>query len=145
MFLVLQVGDETFAIEVEKAREVIRVPKLSWVPGAHESMKGVINFRGTIIAILDLALLLGLPAGDAGDRERIIILESAGSMVGLLVDAVNEVTAVPTAQLEATMQALDENQRSLVTSQVTIRERIVGILDIDQVVANARGLQPQSD
>lgn len=144
-FLVFNLADETFAIEVEKAREVIRVPKLSWIPGSHESVKGVINLRGSVIAVLDLAYLLGLPSSEELGRDcRVIIIDSAGMMVGMLVDSVNEVAAVAPSEMGHTMRTLDEQQRNIVVSQTTVKDKIVGVLDIDQVVADAKGQQPQN-
>lgn len=144
-FLVFELGDEAFAIAVEKAREVIRVPKMSWIPGSHESVKGIINLRGSIIAVLGLAYLLGLPQRDEENGEsRIIVIESDGTMVGMLVDSVNEVAAIAPVELEQTMRTLDERQRSIVMAQTTVKDKIVGVLDIDQVVAEARQLQPNS-
>lgn len=144
-FLVFRLASETFALPVEKAREVIRVPKLSWIPGSQETVKGVINLRGSVIAVLDLALLLGLSSSDEVDREsRIIIIDSEGMVVGMLVDSVDEVAAVDPEVLEKTMRTLDEKQRSIVISQTTVRDKIVGILDIDQVVADASAQQQTS-
>lgn len=143
-FLVFDLGDEAFAIAVEKAREVIRVPKMSWIPGANESVKGVINLRGNIIAVLRLAYLLGLPQQDEeiSAANRVIVIESDGALVGMLVDSVNEVAAVAPGELEQTMRTLNDKQRSIVMAQTTVRDKIVGILDIDQVVAEARQLHP---
>lgn len=142
-FLVFELGDETFAIAVDKAREVIRVPKMSWIPGAHETVKGIINLRGSIIAVLGLAYLLGLPQPDEEDGEnRIIVIESDGAMVGMLVDSVKEVASIAPGELEQTMRTLDDKQRNIVVAQTTVKDKIVGVLDIDQVVDEARKLQP---
>ncbi|RJQ45380.1 MAG: purine-binding chemotaxis protein CheW [Gaiellales bacterium] len=143
-YLVFRLAGETFAIEVEKAREVIRAQKLSWIPGSHETVRGVINLRGNIIAVLELALLLGLPAAEELDKDsRIIIVESEGMVVGMLVDSVDEVALVDPREISKTMRTLDSRQRNIVVSQTTVRDRIVGMLDIDQVVSDAREQQGQ--
>jgi purine-binding chemotaxis protein CheW len=141
-FLVCNVAEEMFAIDVSKVREVIRLPKMSWVPGAHESVLGVINLRGSIIAVLDLASLLGLRQDrDDGTNTRIIVIDSGNVTVGLQVDSVSEVIRLKQEELEQTMRTLDEGQRSVVVSQTTVKERIVGVLDIEQVVEGARDKQ----
>lgn len=143
-FLVFKVGTEMFALDVGSVREVIRVPGISWVPGAHDGVMGVINLRGSIIAVLNLAGLL-MPGADVdtGKDCRIVVIESGEVTVGLAVDSVSEVAAINPDELEATMRTLDESQRNVVVSQTTIRDRIVGILDIDQVVAGASEKQSQ--
>jgi purine-binding chemotaxis protein CheW len=144
-FLVFNVAAETFALEVASVREVLRMPKMSWVPGADASVQGVINLRGNIIAVLDLGILVGLDSGDGSDSEsRIIVIESGDVMVGLHVDSVSEVAELKPGSLEHTMRTLDESQRNVVVSQTTVKDRIVGVLDIDQVVEVAREKQSQS-
>lgn len=142
-FLVMGVAQETFAMNIERVREVIRVTRITWVPGAQSSVRGVINLRGNIIAVLDLAELIGLQPGNGeanGDR-RIIIVESGAVTVGLLVDSVSEVASISPAALEQTMPTLASGQQGLVVSQTTIRDRIAGVLDVDQVVEGALELQ----
>lgn len=61
-FVVLSIAGETFAIEIDKVREIIRVPQITWVPGAQSYVRGVINLRGRVVAVLDLAAMLGIAA-----------------------------------------------------------------------------------
>lgn len=139
-FLIMGIAGETFAMNIDKVREVIRVPKISWVPGAQNSVRGVINLRGSIIAVLELADLLHLQEGsdEMDDDFRIIIVESGTVTVGLMVDSVSEVAPISPEEIEQTMRTLDEEQRSAVVSQTTIRDRIVGILDIDHIIGEAK-------
>jgi purine-binding chemotaxis protein CheW len=139
-FLIMSIAGETFALNIDQVREVIRVPKISWVPGAQNSVRGVINLRGSIIAVLELADLLHLQgrSDEIDEDNRIIIVESGTVTVGLMVDSVSEVAAISPEEIEQTMRTLDEEQRSAVISQTTIRERIVGILDIDHIISVAK-------
>lgn len=140
-FVVLLLNGENFAVEIGKVREIIRVPKITWVPGAREPVSGVINLRGAIVAVVDMSRLISHSAASPDDDSRIIIAESAGLTVGLLVDAVTEVADIEPGNLEPAMRTLDEMQRNFIVVQTSLDDRLVGIIDIDYVIKHAREAQ----
>ncbi|MHB1389935.1 MAG: chemotaxis protein CheW [Thermoleophilia bacterium] len=143
-FVVFILSGENFAIDVGNVREIIRVPKITWVPGAHEPISGVINLRGAIVAIVDMSILTSHSSRTLDDESRIIIVESEGLAVGLLVDAVTVVADIKPDSLESTMRTLDETQRSFIISQTSVDEMLVGVIDIDRVIKFARDAQSEA-
>jgi len=137
-FVVLSIAGEKFAVEISKVREIIRVPHVTWVPGAPEYVRGVINLRGSIVAVLDLAGILGMPQAEQDSQTRIIIVESSGLTVGLFVDSVSRVADVSSSQLEPALQTLDENQRAIVFAQMNIDQNLIGILELDEILSRSR-------
>lgn len=86
---------EEYGIPVQRVREVIRVGDITRVPQAPEHVRGVTNLRGRILPVVELRSRLGLPAAEVTPRSRIVVTEAHGRILGLLVDAVLEVTRIP--------------------------------------------------
>src|SRR6266542_1046342 len=80
-------GGEQFAIDVRRLREVMVVGKPTAVPGAPSFVSGVANLRGEVLALLDIAAVLGLPACRVGPSSKALVLEPASSQVAILDDA----------------------------------------------------------
>lgn len=108
--LTFVLGDETFATSLRAIRAVIDYRSPTQVPTTSESVRGVIEFRGAAVPIVDLRCLLGRPAALVGDRTCFILVEVVGSQatapqtVGVMVDAVVAVIELdPTSARPASM------------------------------------------
>jgi purine-binding chemotaxis protein CheW len=84
-------ADQVYAVEVGKVQEVVRVPDIAPVVGAGADTVGVMNLRGQIVQVVSLRERLGLGPLPRSPNCRVVVLEEAGSVLGLLVDAVAEV------------------------------------------------------
>lgn len=140
-FVVLSIASETFAVEISKVREIIRVPHITWVPGTPDYVRGVINLRGSVVAVIDLSGMLGMGQADEDSQTRIIIVESSGVIVGVLVDNVSRVAEIAPSQLEPALRTLDENQKAFVIAQLNLDDTLIGILELDEILAQARAAQ----
>lgn len=136
-FVVLSIAGETFAVDISKVREIIRVTKVTWVPGAPDYVLGVINLRGSVVAVIDLAAMLGMQGADEDSQTRIIVVESSGVVLGMLVDSVSRVADILPSQLEPALRTLDENQRAFVVAQMNLDNTLIGILELDEILAQA--------
>jgi purine-binding chemotaxis protein CheW len=138
--LVLWLGDDPYAIPVERVREIVRLRPITPIPRAPAAVRGVLSLRGEIVQVIDLRRRLGLVAFDresdaAGDghseRRRIVVLNGEeGQMTGLLVDRVSEVLRLrddslrpPTARETSTVHALAPHG-----------DRFVSVFDVDRVL-----------
>lgn len=93
-------GRQSFAVEVLKVQEVLRLSTILPVRGTDSAMLGVMNLRGQIVPVLDLALKLGFPSLPPTEASRIIVLEENGETLGLQVASVADVTNVSDARIE---------------------------------------------
>src|SRR5690606_27788516 len=89
-----------FAVEVLKVQEVLRVALILPVRGAAEAMLGVMNLRGQIVPVMDLAIKLGFSPTEANEASRVIVLEENGETLGLLVAAVADVVNLSEGKME---------------------------------------------
>lgn len=91
-WVTFQLENETYGIDVMQIREVLRSQEISPVPGAPAYVLGIINLRGSVVAIIDTRTRFGLPRREEmDDASRILIMESGDLVVGFLVDSVSEV------------------------------------------------------
>jgi len=81
-------GGERFAIEIQRAREVVVVEELTTVPRAPAYLIGVANLRGLILPILDVRPLLGLASHPVGRGSRVLVVDPGSGPVGLAIDAI---------------------------------------------------------
>lgn len=97
-FLVFTIDGQDYAIEIHYIIEIIEMLPITAVPFLPGCMKGIINLRGSIIPLMDVRLRFGLMEQAYTERTCIIVLENEGVQLGLIVDAVQEVTNIPEDQ-----------------------------------------------
>ena len=97
----------------------------------------MVNLRGAVLPILDLALRLGLDPAEPTKQHVIIVVQAGSQMVGLLVDGVNDILVVTDAMIQATPAVASSVDLSYVTGLITIDDKMVSLLQLDQVVPAA--------
>ncbi len=98
--LSFRLGEEDFCVSIMAVREIRGWTPPTPLPHAAAHVRGVINLRGTVLPVIDLAVRLGLPplAGDA--RNVIIVVQSGAQLTGLLVEAVSDIIVLPRSSLQ---------------------------------------------
>ncbi len=109
------IGEVNYGVPVEQVREVRDMQTVTPVPGSPAFVEGVTNLRGQIITVMDLRKRLGLPDKSIAN-EKIIIIDLGKHAIGVVVDAVTEVS---------TIRGPDIEKNSEVTS--TLDESILGV------------------
>ena len=86
-YLLVKIGEMRYGFDISYVENVIRMKKITRVPGAQPYFKGVLNLRGEIIAVMSLRLKMGLPEDVYSENTRIVILNlKERGCIGLLVD-----------------------------------------------------------
>ena len=103
-FLTFRIGKEYFGIELEQTREILEYTGVTEVPLMPKFLSGVINLRGEMVPVIDLAVRLGRPAIKVQRRTCIIVVEihaqDQDHVLGLLADGVSEVVEIPNQEIE---------------------------------------------
>ncbi|MCW2607740.1 MAG: CheW protein [Frankiales bacterium] len=131
-------GAARLAVPMDVVGEVGRPPGLTRVPGLPAWVAGVANWRGRVLAVVDLLPLLG--GGDAlpgGRRGRLVVVTSDGVTVGLLVAAVDGTVLVDPDTVEPPLAHLAGSAGSLLAGQVTDEDGPFGLLDVAALFALA--------
>jgi chemotaxis signal transduction protein len=98
-FLMFGVAGRLCACDLEAVREIVPSRPATRLPGAPEWIRGLINLRGTLVTVVDLAVRFGSVSGIDG-MKSIIVVEAAGKSFGIGVDEVRNVQAVAEDALE---------------------------------------------
>jgi purine-binding chemotaxis protein CheW len=98
--VVFDLGSEVYGIEIGFIREIIRQVPITALPGADQSVLGLISLRGQILPVVSLRALFGMPIANPSPSARIVVAELDRGRVGLAVDAVRAVRLLPSDALE---------------------------------------------
>lgn len=99
-YLGFRLAEERFGLEIGRIREIIKVPLITRVPRTEALVLGILSLRGTIVPVIDLRLLLKLPARPQTRRSRVLVFDRDEELIGLLVDEVNHVVRLSEADIE---------------------------------------------
>ena len=89
--LVFKLGSEEYGVDILKVQEIRGYEKVTPIPRSPDYLKGVVNLRGTIVAVIDLRIRFGMPDPAYDSLTVVIVLRIAGRVVGAVVDAVSDV------------------------------------------------------
>src|SRR5947209_5465141 len=103
-----KIGKETFGVPIALVHEIVRVPEITAVPDAPDYIEGVINLRGKIVSIIDLRKRFGEKDIKSHKKNRILVAEVEGKMVGLVVDAASEVLRIGSGDVEDPPRVFEE-------------------------------------
>jgi purine-binding chemotaxis protein CheW len=137
-YLTFALASECYGINILKTREIIGVQDITRVPDSLQFMKGVINLRGQVIAVIDLRLRFGMEAKAYTEETCIIIVERQDLLTGLLVDHVNEVADFVPGDLEPPPQMGGTNEENFIQAMGKTKTNVVMLLNSDLILRNER-------
>lgn len=129
-----RVGRETFGVPISLVHEIVRVPEITAVPEAPDYVEGVINLRGKIISVLDLRKRFGEREITESKKNRILVVEVDGKMVGLIVDAASEVLKLPATEIDLPPNVFEEGELNYVTGVGKLRGRLIIMIDLTKIL-----------
>jgi purine-binding chemotaxis protein CheW len=139
-YLTFVIGGETFAIGILRIKEIIEFAGLTTVPMMPDCIRGVINLRGAVVPVLDLATRFGRKPSEATRRTCIVIVEVEShddkQDIGVIVDAVNEVLEIPGSEIEPPPSFGTRLRPDLIRGMGKVGGRFVIILDTNRVLAS---------
>jgi purine-binding chemotaxis protein CheW len=140
-YLTFRLQDEEYGIAILKVKEIIGMMEITPIPKMPGFIKGVINLRGKVIPIIDLRLKFGLDSASYDERTCIIVVEVPGHSgeiaLGLVVDAVNEVSNIKEGDVEDTPSFGVDLEAKFILGMAKSEGGVKILLDITKVVGKA--------
>ncbi len=140
--LAFQAGGERYALGLHAVQEITALGRVTPVPGAAPAIRGVMNLRGGVVAVVDVAARLGRPPAPASSRTALVVadarVEDAPTRVGLVVDAVDGILNLAPEDLLPPPARTLTAEPDLVVALARVEGRLVPVLDVDVLVAPAR-------
>lgn len=155
----MAVGPEAMAVPINDVREILEVGRLTALPRTPEFVRGVMNLRGAVVPVIDLAARLGQAPIQLSRRSCVVVVEagnpadcnpadgqgdaddeatdanSATMVVGLLVDAVYEVFDVATSSIEPVPALGTQIEASFLRGMTRAHGEVIGVLALERVLA----------
>lgn len=139
-YLTFTLGEEDFALEIDRVREVLDYTSITKVPRMPEFLRGVINLRGNVVPVVDLRLKLGMSAISRTVDTCIVIVDIMidGELIqmGALADSVKEVIDLGPEQISPPPRLGTKLDSRFIKGMGTQDERFLIILDIDRVLSS---------
>ena len=128
------VGDHEYSVDIMSVREIRGWTRTTSLPHSPHFVRGVINLRGTVLPVVDLALRLGLEANEPHERNVVVVVDLDGRTLGLRVDAVSDILSIPASAMQAPPEISADSAESFLRALTIVDERMVRILDLESVM-----------
>lgn len=132
--LTFRIADQEYSLDIMSVREIRGWTRTTPLPHAPRFMKGVINLRGTVLPVMDLAQRLGLEPREQNERNVIIVVNHDDTTTGLLVDAVSDIIALTADDLQPPPEMNTNTAPGVVSALTLIDERMIRVLDLAATV-----------
>lgn len=136
-FLTFKLGEEVFAVEVGKVREILDVVTITKVPQTPDYMRGVINLRGGVVPVIDLRMRFDMPRSEDTVNTCIIVVEvqlgGESIILGIVADSVQEVFDLENAQIEPVPRIGTKLNTEFLRGMGKHNDSFLIILDIDRL------------
>ena len=129
-----RIGAQEYCVDIMAVREIRGWTPATALPRAPDFVRGVINLRGAVLPIVDLAARLGFASAEPTARHVIIVAQIGERSVGLLVDAVSDILNVADELVQPTPDVVSDVVRSFVRGLVAIEGRMVSLITLDNVI-----------
>ena len=128
-------GGKDYGIDIMKVKEILKVNKFTYVPNSETYVKGVYNLRGDIISIIDFRKMFGVPEiKKDDDLEDIIVLNLDDKRIGVIVDSINKVIALPSETIKEPHPIFSNINIKYIMGIVEKGSSIYLILDVERIL-----------
>jgi len=143
-YLTFFIRGEEYAVDIQRVKEIIEYEKVTRVPTTPVHIRGVINLRGSVLPVVDLAAKFGHGETEPVRTTCIVVVETRGHdeadgrlvPVGLLSDAVSEVVDITRAEIEPPPAFGTHVRIDFLHGMAKLEGRLVLVLDIDRVLSS---------
>ncbi len=134
-FVTFQIGDEEYGIDIMLVQEIIRYQKLTKIFNANPAIKGVMNFRGNVIPVIDMRCKFNLSEIDYDEYTVVIVIEIQQKTMGMIVDRVSDILGFDEGQIQFIDREFAEDvMTEHLQAMAKYEQRIIMLLDPERVM-----------
>ncbi|MBB4009245.1 chemotaxis protein CheW [Allorhizobium taibaishanense] len=135
--IAFRIGDQEFCVNIMQVREIRGWTPAMPLPHSPHYVVGVINLRGAVLPIVDLAVRLGLRRTEPTVRHVIIVVQTKTKVVGLLVDAVSDVLTVTDETIQPMPEVSSDLERQYARGILAIDKRMICLIELAGLFSEA--------
>lgn len=126
--------DEEFGVDIKQVREIIKPTIITRLPHVSDFIEGVTNLRGEVIPVISLRKRFGVPDTENTQDTRIIILDTADSRVGFIVDEVTEVLRISASAIDPPPSSISGLSAEYLQGVGKVDDRLLILLDVERLL-----------
>src|SRR5512140_683897 len=131
-----RLGDDLYAADIMRIREIIRPQKLTSLPKSPSFVEGVLNLRGTVIPVIDLRKRFDFPVADLDKNTRLLIVTVGKQLLGLEVDEVTEVITIHVTDIKPPPQVVKGVSAEYLVGVCLAKESLIMLLNLDKILTD---------
>jgi purine-binding chemotaxis protein CheW len=135
-WVTFRLAGETYGINVMQVQEVLRYTEIAPVPGAPEYVLGIINLRGNVVTVIDTRNRFGLESGEMTDNTRIVIIETEGHVIGVLVDSVAEVVYLRQSEIETAPNVGNDESAKFIQGVCHKNDELLILIELNKLLTD---------
>jgi len=135
-YITFEVGGQLFGLDIMAIREIRAWTPVTKLPRVPHYVAGVVNLRGTVLPVVDLAARLGWRTTEATPRHAIIVTQVGGQARGLIVDSVSDIVTIAADALQPPPSTSQDGVVPFIEGLAAIDESMVMILDLARLCAD---------
>ncbi len=132
--LCFTLGGENYCVATEKAREAVRLVRLSRVPNTPEFVTGVMNLRGTVLSIIDIRCFFGLGQAAKPEQAKVVVVSGKYGEVGVLVDEIKGNLELEEEEIQPALATIKGELAEYTRGEVRLGKEILIFLDIEKIL-----------
>jgi purine-binding chemotaxis protein CheW len=129
--ITFKLGDEIFGLDITDVERITQLEPITIVPRAPEFISGIMNLAGSIITLVDLSKILGIP--EEKDIDQVIILENEMMNLGILTGFITDVITVDEASPDEGLVRIDTKESNFISGVFKSKGKIVNVLNTDKL------------
>jgi purine-binding chemotaxis protein CheW len=131
--ITFEVAGQLFGLDIMAIREIRAWTPATKLPQVPHYVTGVVNLRGTVLPVIDLAARLGWPATETTARHAIIVVQLGGQTLGLIVESVSDIVDLPEEALQPPPTTGQDDVVLFLRGLAALDERMVMVLDLERL------------
>jgi purine-binding chemotaxis protein CheW len=139
--ITFRVGGEDFGIDVAKVQRVLNVPQLRTVPNAPDFVEGLMSVGESVIPVIDVRKRFGLTIDNFAAADRLVTVDLAGKLIGLVVDEVPGVVRVDPDSIAPAPDFFKGLASRFIHGIVDLHGRLVILLDLDEILSSTERIE----
>lgn len=135
LLLTFSMGNAYYGLQTTLIQEVIFPSECSRVFGAPEYVKGIVNLRGKIVTMIDLASRINVGKLESGEENRVLVVPWKEEQIGLLVESVSSVVKAECERMLPPPDNIDEDLARFIKGVYQEEHRLIALLDLDTALS----------
>jgi purine-binding chemotaxis protein CheW len=141
--IVFKLGQQDYGLDISQVKEIRAMEEITRVPRALGHIEGIINLRGNIITIINLAKWFAIKTKEKNENPKIMIVEIEGNTIGFLVDSVSEVLRLSSNEIEPASVITNKMNLGYIKGIGKKADRLIILLDLAKLISEESLIPPK--